>query len=400
MLTLLKHNPSFRRVFIAHATSRAGDAFNTVALVILVFDLTGSGIGVATTVAFEVAPIILLGPIAGLVADRYPRRNVMVLSDLVRAGPVGVLAIAHGHVELAYAVASGVSIGTLLFNPAASSLIPDLVPEHDLVEANSALWTVAVVAQIILAPLAGALIATAGVGAAFGLNAASYLVSAILLRSVHVASRPATARTGGWAAVGEGIRTVRESRLLRRLAVVQVLAALSAGATSGLLVVLANDWLDVGPSGFGILLACIGIGAALGPLTPRRLIRPGDKRSLFGPYALRASVDVTLASIDSPIVAGAALTTYGVATSTGMVAYNSTLQTVVPPDTRGRAFAFYDVLWNTARLISLGLGGLLADALSIRAVYFASAALLTIAAAVGLTVPLDDTPRIDAARAE
>jgi len=383
MRQLLRRNPSFRRLFLAHATSRAGDAFNTVALVVLVYELTGSGLGVAATVAFEVGPILLLGPVAGVVADRYPRRTVMVVGDVTRAVLVGVLALTHSDVLLAYGVAAGVSVGTLLFNPASSSVVPDLVDEQDIVDANAALWTVAVVAQIFLAPLAGGLIAWAGVGPAFGLNASSYLVSALLLRGVAVARRPAPVAVRGWAAVREGLATVLRSGLLRRIAFVQVLASFSAGATGGLLVVLAGDWLGVGASGFGLLLACIGAGAAAGPLLLRRFISPGDKRWLFGPYAVRGSVDLVLAGIASPVVAGGALSIYGVGTSTGMIAYQSTLQTVVPAESRGRVFALYDVLWNAMRLISLGLGGLAADRFSTRAVYAAGGLLLVLASAVG-----------------
>lgn len=389
MRRLLHGNPSFRRVFLAHATSRAGDAFNTVALVVLVFRLTGSGLGVAATVGFEVAPIIVLGSIAGVVVDRHPRRSMMVAADLFRAALAVLLALAHSQVALAYAVAAGMSIGSLLFNPAASSLVPELVDDAELVEANSALWTVAVVAQVLLAPLAGALIAWVGVGAAFALNAASYLVSALLLRKVPASRAPAHDRAGRWAEIGAGWTTVRRSPLLGRLAVVQVLASLSAGATSGLLVVLASDWLGVGASGFGVLLACIGAGAAIGPLMLRRFIRAADKRWLFGPYALRGGVDLMLASVSAPVVAGVALSSYGVGTSTGMIAYQSTLQTVVPADVRGRAFALYDTLWNGARLVSLGLGGVIADQVSIRAVYYVSGVLLVLAAAVGLTVPIN-----------
>lgn len=388
MRQLLRSNRTFRRVFLAHATSRAGDAFNTVALVVLVFRLTGSGLGVATTVVFEVLPVIFLGPIAGVLADRYPRRSVMVGADLLRAVLVALLVVAHEHVAVAYGVAFGVSLGSIFFNPAASSLVPDVVDDDDLVDANTSLWTVAVLAQIILAPLAGALIAWAGVGAAFALNALSYLVSALELRGLDVVARPSAVPAGGWAAVREGLDVVRRSPLLSRLAIVQVLASLSAGATSGLLVVLAVEELDVGPSGFGLLLACIGAGAALGPLVLRRYVRPGDKRWLFGPYALRGGVDVALAAASSPVVAGGALALYGVGTSTGMVSYQSTLQRVVRPDVRGRAFALYDVLWNGARLVSLGLGGVLADAISVRSVYVAGAVLLLVAAAIGLSVPV------------
>lgn len=70
MLPLLRRRSAFRRLWLAHTVSRDGDAFNTVVPLVLVFDLTRSGIGVAGTVAFEVLPVVLLGPIAGLVTDR------------------------------------------------------------------------------------------------------------------------------------------------------------------------------------------------------------------------------------------------------------------------------------------------------------------------------------------
>jgi len=395
VLVLLRRRPELRRLFLAHAVSRAGDAFNSVALVLLVFQLTGSGRDVATTVAFEVAPV-LLGPVAGLLADRLPRRRVMVAADLLRAGLAVTLALATGSVALAYGVAFGLSVGSLAFNPAASSLLPEVVDAEEVVDANTALWTVAVTAQIVLAPLAGVLIATAGVGVAFGLNAVSYLVSASLLLGLHAGRTPADMTVRGWKGVAAGITAVRTHPLLARLAVVQILASLSAGATSGLLVVLAADWLGVGPSGFGVLLGAIGVGAALGPLVLRSRIRAGDRRWLFGPYALRGGVDLALASVGNPIVAAGALAAYGVGTSTGMIAYQSTLQMQVPTELRGRTFALYDVLWNAARLVSLGAGGLLADAVGIRAVYVVAGLLLLAAAAVGWASPRPNSPLVTA----
>ncbi len=178
----------------------------------------------------------------------------------------------------------------------------------------------------------------------------------------------------------------------------QVLASLSAGATGGLLVVLADEWLGVGPSGFGFLLAAIGVGAALGPLVLRGRIRASDRRWLFGPYLLRGGVDLTLAGVGNPAVAFAALGVYGVSTSTGMIAYQATLQTEVPTALRGRAFALYDVLWNAARLVSLGAGGLLADAVGIRVVYVIGGLLLLAAGGVGWTSTMRAQPTADAPR--
>lgn len=385
---LLRTRPEFRRLFLAHSVSRAGDAFNTVALVV-VFDLTGSGLGVAGAVMFEVAPVLLLGPIAGLGADRLPRRRLMVGADAFRGLVALGLVLATDKIGVAYAVAFGLSAGTVLFNPAAGSLLPDVVGEDDVVTANSALWTAAVVAQIALAPPAGFLITRFGVEVAFAFNAATFAASALLLVGLRAGRTPADLVVRGWAGALDGIKAARSNPLLARLAVVQVLASTSAGATSGLLVVLAERWLDVGASGFGVLLAAIGVGAALGPLLLRRFVRPGDKRWLFGPFAVRGGVDLTLAAVANPIVAGGALVVYGMSTSTGMIAYQSTLQTLVPAETRGRAYAFYDVLWKTARLFSLAAGGVTAELADVRIVYVASALLLVGAAAVGLTTNLD-----------
>ena len=389
VLRLLRSTPEFRRLFLAHSVSRAGDAFNTVALVVLAFELTGSGRGVAGAVMFEVLPVLLLGPVAGLAADRLPRRHLMVAADLFRAVAALVLVAAADSLGLAYAVAFALSAGAVVFNPAAGSLLPQVVGEDDVVAANSAMWTTAVTAQIALAPVAGLVIGVWGVEVAFAVNAATFVVSALLLIGLQAGRTPADIDVRGWSGVLAGVRTVRTDPLLARMAVVQVLASMSAGATSGLLVVLADRWLGVGPGGFGTLLAAIGVGAAAGPLLLRRFVNAGDKHWLFGPFAVRGGVDLTLAAVANPVVAGGALVVYGMSTSTGMVAYQSTLQTLVPADTRGRAFAFYDVLWNAARLLSLAGGGLLADLVDVRIVYVISAVLLLAAAAVGLTTTVE-----------
>ena len=376
-------------MFLAHTVSRGGDAFNTVALVVLVFDLSGSGLGVAGAVMFEVLPVLLLGPVAGLAADRLPRRRLMVSADVFRAAAALVLAVVGDAVGVAYAAAFGLSAGAVLFNPAAGSLLPEVVRREEVVSANSVMWTAAVIAQIALAPLAGFAIAAWGVEVAFGINGATFVVSAFLLFGLQAGRTRANVAVRGWAGVLAGVHTVRSHPMLARLAVVQVLASMSAGATSGLLVVLAQRWLGVGPAGFGALLAAIGAGAAAGPLLFRRFINAADRRWLFAPFAVRGGVDVALAAVANPVVAGGALVAYGMSTSTGMIAYQSTLQTLVPDETRGRAFAFYDVLWNSARLLSLAIGGVLVDLIDVRIVYLLAGGLLFLAAAVGLTTTLD-----------
>jgi MFS family permease len=375
----------FRRLFIAQTVSRWGDTFNYVAIVILVFRLTGSGLKVGATVIFEVAPVLLFGFIAGVVVDRLPRRRVMIAADLGRAAIAVVLVLFHDQLLVIYAAAFGLSAFSVFFNPAASSSLPALVDRKELVGANSAIWSAAVISQIVLAPLAGALITFAGPGPAFAINALTFIVSGTLLFGLRLPARPAPVDRKRLQDAVAGIRLIREARLLRVLASVQGLAALSAGATSALLVVLAERHLDVGAARFGILLSAIGIGAGLGPLVLQKVIADVRRPMLiFGPYLLRGVVDLVLAASASFGVALGALALYGVGTSTGNVTYNTLLQTAVPDEFRGRVFAFFDLVWQSARIISIGAGGLLADAIGIRAVYLFGGLLLVAAGALGL----------------
>lgn len=249
-----------------------GDTFNAVALVILVYRLTGSGVKVAGTVAFEIAPVMLLGFVAGAVVDRYSRRRVMVAADLGRAAVAILLVTSHDQLAVVYLAAFALSAFSVFFNPAAASVLPTLVPGDEVVGANSAIWSAAVISQIALAPVAAALVAIAGPGPAFAVNSISFLVSAALLVRLPIATSAVTASGKHLRDVAEGLRAITASRFLTVLACVQGLAALSAGATSALLVVLAEEHLDVGPARFGLLIAAIGIGAGFGPLVLHRVV--------------------------------------------------------------------------------------------------------------------------------
>lgn len=378
--------PAYRRLFAAQTVSRWGDTFNTVALAVLVFRLTGSGIGVAGVVVAEIVPVLILAPVAGLVIDRLPRRRVLIAADLWRVAAALALPLVADSVTGVYAVAVALSAGTVFFNPAAQSVVPSLVDDDELVAANSGLWSAAVTSQILLAPVAGLVVTALGPTPAFLLNAATFALSAAILTRLTVPSGAALEQPLPWRVrVVEAARLVGRGRLLRTLAVVQVLAALSAGATSALLVVLAERHLDVGPDGFGLLLGAIGVGAATGPLLLARLTHDARRPALvFGPLLLRGIVDLVLAAASGIGTAVAALAAYGVGTSTGAVTFNSLLQAETPAEQRGRVFAGFDALWQAGRLASIGLGGVLADTVGVRVVYLLGGVLLLAAGGLGL----------------
>ena len=376
----------YRRLWAARTASQWGDIVHAVTLALLAYQLTGSGLGVSAVVAAEILPVLLLAPIAGALVDRLPRTQVMVAADLVRAGLAGLLVVEHDSFAVLLVVAFGLSCGGVFFSPAAGSVLPALVPKDDLVAANSGIWTAAVLSQIALAPLAGLVVVTFGFGWGFALNATSYLASAACLRGLRIsAALPAPTRGHLLADAREGARAVLADRLLRALAVAQLLAALSSGATSALLVVYAREQLQVTGTGYGVLLAAIGVGAVLGPLLLLRLVRsPRRPLFVFGPFALRGGVDLVLAGTSRLPVAAGALAAYGLATSTGAVTFTSLLQAETPERLRGRVLASMDLLWQSGRLVSLGLGGVLAEVAGIAAVYLLGGVLLLTAAGYGL----------------
>lgn len=384
-------DPGYRRLWSARTVSQWGDTFNFVALALLIYDLTGSGLGVSGVVVAEILPVLLLAPFGGPLVDRWPRVRVMIGSDLFRLALMVVLAAWHDTPSVVYVIAFAMSAGGVFFNPAAGSVLPGLVRKDALVAANSGIWTAAVLSQIVLAPLAGLLVIGVGYGPAFALNAASYAVSALVLSRLRVAGPvPPVQRQRLLTEAREGITVILGAPMLRALAVGQILAALSAGATSALLVVLAEEHLGVTGRGYGLLVGAIGVGAALGPLVMLRLIRdPARPVFVFGPFGLRGVVDLVLASVTTVPAAAASLVVYGVGTSTGAVTFNSMLQAETADNVRGRVFATMDVLWQAGRLISLGMGGVLADLYGIQVVFYLGGALLLSAAAVGFVAKTD-----------
>lgn len=378
--------PGYRRLWAARTASQWGDTFNIVALALLVLHLTGSGLSVSGVVVAEILPVLLLAPLAGTIVDRFPRVRVMIAADVARVVLAAALPLAAGNVAAVYALAFGLSAAAVFFNPAASSALPTLVDDEQLVAANSGIWTAAVISQIVLAPMAGLLVTQVGFTPAFLINAVSFAASALILTRLRLPHRPPPTGRRGWLADARaGITVLTHDRLLRALGAGQLLAALSAGATSALLVVYAQEHLHLDGRGYGLMLAAIGVGAATGPLLLTRIRNPRRPEFVFGPYLLRAAVDTVLAVTRIPAVAFTALAGYGIGTSTGAVTFNSLLQAETAAEIRGRVFASFDLLWQLGRLASLILGGLLADTLGIQAVYYTGAVLLTAAAILGWT---------------
>lgn len=383
----LIRNRRYFPLWIGQLISNLGDTLHYIALVIWVYQRTGSSLVVAGAVFFEVVPVILLAPVAGVIIDRLPRKMVLVTADVVRALLVLALLLTT-QVWQIYLIVALLTASATFFNPAVNATLPTLLDEQDLLAANSVSWSTGRFVQIIGSALAAGFIALIGAEAAFVFNAGTFLVSALFLLLLPVPSgRQVAAR--GWAGfladAREGLRFSRHDRFVSRLVVVQALASLSVGATSALLVVLAQQHYRLPPGGFGSFILAIGVGALLGPVLLGLFVRDyRHPRWLFGPYVVRGIGDVLMAVTTFVPFAWLLLFIYGLNTSTGMVVYQTWVQRQVPDHVRGRVFTWLDVVWNVMKVISLGVGGYLAQRAGIEVVYYLGGGLLVLSGLVGL----------------
>lgn len=286
---LLRRNREFRLLWLGQVVSQMGDWFDTIALYTIALNLTGSGRAVSLILVARFVPSFVIGPLSGVVVDRFPRRTIMIASDLGRAVVVlGFLVVRRPEQMWIIYVLTVLQLAlSTFFEPARTAVVPSIVERRELVAANtvsSATWSVMLTLG---AAIGGLITGWFGTDAAFVLDSLTYLGSAALIAGIKFPRRPAREKTKltVWKALGitdtiEGIRYVR-----RRPRVFALLMVKSAWGTGGgilaLLAVFGEKVFPVGKSaatGIGILYAARGIGTAIGPMFARRVAGEGRKR--------------------------------------------------------------------------------------------------------------------------
>lgn len=383
-------SPTYRPLWLGQVVSNFGDTLHYVALVVLLFHLTGSGTALAALALAQIISGLLLGPFAGVFADRLDRRRLMIAVDLVRSALALALAFTSS-VGPAFGLAVALTAAGVPFRPALQSLLPSLVPEDALLAANAVGWTTEQGTQIVASALAGGLLLAWGTTPAFLANAASFAFSALMLSQLPHPGRSKTCERRGsvagfWQEAREGMAYAGHDAFVGPLLLVQGLAALATGGTSALLVVLAGRHLHLPAADFAWLLLAIGDGALIGPfLLPRAV--GAEPRLIFWPNVWRGLGNVLLALLTPFPVALFLLFTYGLGTSTGAVTYSTVVQRRIPDRVRGRVFATLDVVWASGEIASIGLAGVLVDHVGIVALYLGGGTLLMLAGVLGLLLP-------------
>jgi MFS family permease len=358
--------PNYRRYFTGQIVSVSGNWMQMIAEVWLMLSLTGSGIAVGMTTALQFLPILLFGAWGGVLADRFSKRRLLMVTQGLMALPALALfaIVTAGAVEPWMVLALVFVRGTVnaVDNPTRQSFPIEMVGPERLVNAVS-LNSVLIHSARLFGPAVAALvIALAGVGPCFALNALTFAAMILALWRMdpaELSEPPPAVRERG--AVRAGLRYVR-----RTPALAVPLALMALVGTFGLnfqvvLPLLARFSFDGGASAYATLVAAMGVGSVVGALltgahgrTDARLIAGAALG--FGVLALLAALMPSIA-LEIPVLAllGAAAVTFA-------AAINSSLQLAVEPEMRGRVMALYSIVFLGSTPIGGPLAGWLAQA--------------------------------------
>lgn len=353
----------FRAVLVSDALSVVGDQVARLAVALLVFERTGSALAASATFACSYLAWLFGGPVLSALADRLPRRRVIVTSDIARSGLVALLVVPGLPLWSLFAVLVLVGLLAPPFDAARSALMADVLEGDRYVAGNALLGAVGQAGQVGGFVLGGGLVALLGVRGALLVDAITFAVSAALF-VVMVRDRPVTAPTvrGSLAAeLAAGLRLVSTSRRLRSLLGWGLLVAVMTIAPEGLAVAVADD-LGGGSLAAGVLTAAVPAGFVLGCWLVLRL--PVQRRPQTFPWLVVLS---SVALAVTPLLqelwqVAAAWALAGVGTSLQLVA-NSAFVQAVPPHLRGRAFGIAGTVLMAAQGAALLGAGALAEVL-------------------------------------
>ncbi|WP_307870910.1 MFS transporter [Micromonospora sp. C51] len=393
----------FWRLWSASAVSNLADGIVKIALPLVAVGYSRSPLLVAGVAAAYSLPWLLFALPAGALADRLDRRRVMLAANTLRAALIGALALAAafdaGSIWLLYLVALGLGIAETLYDTSAQSILPQVVTRDQLPRANGRLAAVELAAnQFIGPPLAGFLIAA---GVALALAGPAVLWALAVAALLLVAGRfrierdePTTMR----ADIAEGLRFLWRHRLLRTLA---TMVGTSNFITSGIFAVLVlyavgpDSAIGLTEPGYGLLLTTIAAGIVLGSVATAKIEeRLGRSRTLALSVLAMAAVVGVPALSTNPFVIGTVFFVGGLLLATWNVITISLRQRITPDRLLGRVNSGYRMLaWGSMPAGAL-VGGLLAEAFGLRAV-FAILGSLTLTLLLGMFVVTD--ANIDAA---
>jgi len=359
-------NPGFRRLWTAGLVSEIGDWVLQVAMPVYVYQLTGSASATATTFVVALLPSLALSPVAGVLADRWDRRRLMLLVSVLQALALLPLLAVRGAEDLVLVnVVTACQAGlAALFEPARSALLPSLL-DRDQVPAANGLMSVGVnLARLVGASLGGVLLGYAGLPGVLLADGLSFLLAALLLLRGFGVAPPVVVHPPVLRAWVDGLREIAHQRQLRFMVLVVGLMAVAQGLFVVLFVVFVTERLGGGEAETGLLRGVQSIGGLLGGVLVGVLARRFVAGRLLGwsllVFGLLAALmwNSAYATTALPyyLVAFAVLGAPGVVSGVGMM---SVLQLHTTDASRGRVLSSFYSLFDGFQAVGMVVAGAL-----------------------------------------
>ena len=367
-LGVFRHR-NYALFFSGQIISLTGTWLQQVALGWLVLTLTNSALLLGVVSSISALPVLIFSLPAGLVADRFDKRNLLVTtqsSAMMLAFLLAILTYAHV-VTVYYIILIGFLLGVVnAFDaPTRQAFVVEMVGREDLTTAialNSAMFNGA---RIVGPAVAGAVVAVVGTAGAFLLNGISFIAVIIGLVLMRITATAQVAQTSALQGLSEGLRFVRGNSLVTALLLLTAIVSIFSMPYAVLMPIFARDVLKIGAAGLGYLMAATGVGALIGAVLlsmlgdfPRkgRLLISGNLTfcAMLILFSLSRSVPLSLL-----FLVGA-----GWGMMTNMALTNTLIQTSVPDELRGRVMSVYTLMFMGMAPIGSLLAGSLAHVMS------------------------------------
>ena len=393
----LLRDRSYRLLLAGQTLSAFGDYAMFLALAIWVKVLTGSNAKAGLAILPFILPS-LAGPALGVFVDRFPRRRVMIITDLAAAVALMPLLFVHGagDIWIIYVVSFLIGLATVVYEAARAGLLVSMLREDDLGDANGLLQSTSQGMRL-LAPLAGAALFAAFGGRAVALlDAATFVVSAVFLLAVHAPAIERTGEHGFWPELRAGVRHIAHTADLRRLTAATAFVTLAAGVMEVAIFALIDQGLHRPPEFLGVLSTAQGVGAVVGGVVVGATIRKIGEFSTITWALVSIAVGVgMLAWATLPIVLVSAVA-IGVAVSFFNVAFVTLIQRRTDVAMQGRVMSAVEAVFTVPYAASIAAGAVLISVVSFRTIYLAQAVMfLVLAGYLALTArdrPTRQTP--------
>ena len=371
-LQLLRSNRNYRFMWMGQVVSEIGDHFNNIAVFALGMALTHSGIVVTGIMLARAVPAVTVGPLAGVVLDRFDRKRIMIASDLLRAiFALGfILTVHHQRTWVMYVFSALLMVASPFFTAGRSAILPTIASKEEIHTANSLTQTTQWITLTIGAFL-GATVVTIGYVWAFSFNALSFIFSAWAIWHLRAPKGTAfrvqrldlteTEVVRPWHEYREGLRYIRSIPLVMAIVLLAVGWATGGGAAQILFALFGDGVFHAGAAGIGALWGCAGIGLLIGGVignwVGRRLSFEAYKRTVFINYIVHGGAYVLFAQAPTFALALLFMAISRCAIAVNSILNYSYLLRTVDNQYRGRVFATMETLtWTMMMLSMMGAG--------------------------------------------